>query len=133
MKPHPPSLAEEAIRAVTANGYETQPGFCQRFVREIIQHCCGDRYNAYFAPDAVATAHRFEHAGWGLEPERGSKPGDLLYKLSGSGGFGHVGIRVSGNRVAENSHVHYDPDTRDARGFRTLREFGDYDLIVRLP
>jgi hypothetical protein len=50
--------------------------------------------------------------------------------MTGSGGNGHVAIRILGNKVAENSSVHWDG--RDARGVRTLKEFGNFDMIVRL-
>jgi len=128
-----PTLEDEAIRAVTADGYETQPGFCEKFVREIVQRCYGARFDDCFAASAALTGARFKEAGWSVPRSNGSRPGDLLYKTHGSGDYGHVGIRVIGNRVAENSSCHFNSDTEDARGFRSLEAFGHFDLIIRLP
>lgn len=129
-------LDQAATKAVTAPGYPTKPGLCQMFVRLTVESIYGKRFDAVIHQgSAKEAAEAFEHDGRYVVPlDHGSVPGDLLYKKHGSGGFGHVGIRVSGNRVAENSSVHItDRGDKNARGFRTLKEFGDFDVIVRLP
>jgi hypothetical protein len=56
----------------------------------------------------------------------------LYKKGTKSNPAGHVGIRVAGNRVAENSTTRVGR-VQGAKGFRTLDQFGKVDLIVRLP
>lgn len=129
-------LSDAATRAVTVKGYETQPHLCERFVRQVCQKVYGSEFDAQWKASAAATGQAFQEDGQFVVPlTAGSVPGDLLFKLQGSGGDGHVGIRVLGNRVAENSSVHWNSQAPhpDARGFRSLKEFGHYDLIVRLP
>ena len=129
-------LCEAALAALKADGFPTRPGYCQMWVRLVVESVYGKQFEALIhEPSAGAAGWRFKEDGEFVVPlERGSVPGDLLYKLTGSGGYGHVGIRVPGNLVAENSSVHItDGRDRDARGCRTLREYGDFDVIVRLP
>lgn len=102
------------------------------WVRLVIEWVCGLVFWSKNPPDAIAACHALQALGFEVPKENGSVPGDLLFKLTGSGGFGHVGIRVAGNMVAENSSVH-DDDDGDARGLRTLAEFGDFDVIIRIP
>lgn len=128
-------LNDAAIRGLTANGYPTEHGFCQKWARMVVESVYGGRFDAILhKPSAKEAAEAFVHDGRYTVPlEHGSVPGDLLYKTTGSGGFGHVGIRVAGNRVAENSSAHIDgAGDHDARGLRTLAEFGHFDVVVRL-
>jgi hypothetical protein len=92
-----------------------------------------DAFRQYFGRTARISALRFKKSPYFVPLKHGSKIGDILFKTHGSGGFGHVGIRIEGNRVAENSSVHVGEYDNEARGIRTLKEFGDYDVIVRLP
>lgn len=129
-------LADAACNAVRNGPFASQPHLCQRFVREVVQAVYGNTFDSYWAASAALTARNFRRKGVLIVPlSHGSTVGDLLYKTTGSGGDGHVGIRVPGNRVAENSSLHWDPESAhpDARGFRTLSAFGHYDVIVRLP
>lgn len=127
-------LNDAAVHAVTAPGYETKPHFCLRWVREVCQHVYGSEYDEFWAASAKETGQNFLDDGTYVIPHtEGAQAGDILFKLHGSGGAGHVGIRVLGNRVAENSSVHFNDNGTDARGFRSLIEFGHYDVIVRLP
>lgn len=96
-----------------------------------MQAVYGDRFDEYWRDSALHTGLAFRSSPYNVPLTQGSTQGALLYKLHGSGGDGHVGIRVMGNMVAENSSVHWDG--RDARGKRTLREFGNFDVIVILP
>ncbi len=124
-------LDHNALLAVTAPHFETQPHFCQRWVRQVVQATFGDQFDEFWEPTAAATGQAFAvDFRLVVDPHQGSQPGDLLYKLTGSGAAGHVAIRILGNRVAENSSCHWNG--RDARGLRKLTEFGHADLIVRL-
>jgi hypothetical protein len=129
-------IAAQAVKAVTAKtGFEKKPTFCQRFARQVVQRVYGSKYDKYFKGTALETMEAFRDSPYAVDPKRGSVPGDLLYKgRAKSGPAGHVGIRVEGNRVAENSsfHITHEGD-KEARGFRTLQQFGEPDLIVRLP
>ena len=125
------AISSAAIAAVTEKmGFEKKPHYCQRWVRQVVQSVCGSDYDKLFKGNAADTGKAMKAAGLSIPLTRGCVPGDLLYKLTGSGGDGHVGIRVEGNRVAENSSVHWDG--KDARGFRSVKEFGNFDLIIRL-
>jgi hypothetical protein len=106
-------------------------GWCEKFVRYAKTDAYGSQFSHLQRSTALETALVFQDAGYSVPVKNGSIEGDLLYKLTGSGGAGHVGIRLRGNMVAENSTVHWDGT--DARGIRTLAEFGNYDLIIRLP
>lgn len=131
-------LAQRATEALTAEkGFTKTPGMCQKWLRQVVQSLYGNTYNRYFKASAYETMLAFENSPFAVKPENGSLPGDILYKgRKTSGKHGHVGIRLTGNKVAENSsyHVLNDPPGKvDARGTRTLFQYGDYELIVRLP
>lgn len=137
---------EARYRADEGFGVQT-PGNCQRWIRQLVQAVYGDRYDDWWRDSAKHTAEAFL-----ADPPPGAvvletsdpadtQVGDLLYKRRGSGGFGHVGIRVTGNRVAENSSTAYGR-THGAIGYRYLLRgeaqsaaawFGRFDLVVRLP
>lgn len=109
---------------------------CQKFTRQCIQAVYGSRFDKYFEGSAYLTMLAFRRSPYAVSPESGSVVGDILYKgRKTSGKHGHVGIRIAGNCVAENSSSHVDPDSgdRDARGTRSINGFGAYELIVRLP
>lgn len=126
------ALEEAAVKAVTADGFETLPHYCQRWTRQVVETVYGKRFeDVIHKANAISAGLALRSAGYSIPLQNGSVPGDLLFKLHGSGGDGHVGIRVLGNKVAENSSVHWDG--HDARGFRSLKEFGHFDLIIRLP
>lgn len=124
-------LIDAATKALTAHNFETRPHYCQRWVRQVIESVYGDRFDAFSADTALHAGLRWRKSKYNVPLTEGCTQGDLLYKLTGSGGDGHVGIRIMGNMVAENSSVHWDGS--DARGRRTLKEFGNFDVIVRLP
>jgi hypothetical protein len=124
-------MNDAAQRALTGSQFEARPHLCQKWVRQVIQSLYSDTFDQLFETDAIRTGNCFNAHGLGVPLLHGSAVGDVLYKLHGSGGHGHVGIRIEGNRVAENSSVHWDG--HEARGIRSLREFGNFDLIIRLP
>ena len=128
-------LAAVATDAVTADkGFERGSGYCQKWVRQCVQKLHGHRFDEYFKGSAVETMEAFRNSPYAVKVSDGSVPGDILYKgRKTSGTYGHTGIRVPGNRVAENSSSHInEAGDRDARGFRSLDAFGKYELIVRL-
>lgn len=125
-------LAAVAHGALRMRGFPTAPRLCQRFVRMVIQAAYGRRYDRYHGATAEQSRHLWSASPYAVDPSRGSVIGDILYKRgTPSNPAGHVGIRIAGNRVAENSTVHGGDG--DARGTRSLDEFGKVDLIVRLP
>ncbi len=124
-------IAGAAEVALTSSRFETRAHYCQRWVRQVVQSVYGNHYDWMFEASAKLTARTASEGGLEIPMEQGSTIGDLLYKTHGSGGAGHVGIRIAGNRVAENSSVHWGED-RDARGVRSLKEFGNFDMIIRL-
>jgi hypothetical protein len=127
-------LGKQAEEALTAKGFESRSGYCQRWVRQVVQKMYGSEFNEYFKASAYETMLAFKDSPYAVDPEKGSVIGDILYKgRKTSGKYGHVGIRVAGNKVAENSSAHVSETDREARGTRTLDAYGAYELIVRLP
>lgn len=128
------------------------PLFCQRWVRIVVQSVYGARYDTLWRGSAAATARRcLQLAAAGKLPPgvvlvRDPEPsqtqlGDLLYRLTGYGGYGHVGIRSPGNRVAENAATRWGR-VHGAIGYRMLLRaespvpaawWGPIELAVRLP
>ena len=96
-------LAAAAIKAVTDPAFESRKDFCSRFVRQVVASVYGDRYRDLFGASALATADGFSQAGLSVEASPNPDPGDILFKTSGAGPFGHVGIFVGDKGVAENS------------------------------
>ncbi len=138
-------LANEALEAVKERHAPNSKGRCQEWVRRRVQARYGDRYDSYWRGTARATALAFVAAARAGTLPRGvvvmqtssveaTQLGDLLYKTAGSGGAGHVGIRTWGNRVAENSSVHWSASNGvSAVGTRDLLEYGAFQVVVRLP
>jgi hypothetical protein len=127
-------LAAKAVAALTEPGFEKTAGYCQKFTRQVVQSALGHQYDKFFKASAVETMNAFKKSPYAVPVANGSQIGDILYKgTKTSGKYGHVGIRVAGNKVAENSSSHVSEGDRDARGTRSLDAFGAYELIVRLP
>lgn len=130
------TLASAALNALTAKGFENEKGYCQRWVRQVVQSSpLGHEYDRFFKESAKSTAEAFLNSEFGFSAHSITKGdlqvGDILYKTEGSGGFGHVGI-LTEKGVAENSSYHARNDT-DARGLRTLAQYGAFQVVVRLP
>ncbi len=124
-------MVDAAMKGLKArSGWPKKPHRCQEWVRLCAEQEFGTKFDDEFDETALLSARNFKGTKYEVPLENGSQPGDLLYKMTGSGGNGHVAIRILGNKVAENSSVHWDG--RDARGVRTLKEFGNFDMIVRL-
>lgn len=143
-----PALAKDAIASVYDDNldrgnpnYLDDPGvkakaMCSRFARCANRKTYGPKYQGLFGGSAIATGRNMQDAGVTVQ----GKPqlGDYLIKMTGSGGFGHIGIFVGDvpgigkNMMADNSSTKKGR-VSGAKGFRPLREWGDYDLIARLP
>src|SRR6476660_5629063 len=130
-------LAHKASEALTAkSGFEKQSGYCCRFVRQVIQAVYGNKYDKYFKASAYETMLAFKDSPYAVKLTKGelgggSVIGDILFKGNKtSGKFGHVGIRVAGNKIAENSSAHFNEKEgdHDARGTRSLQAWGDFEL-----
>ena len=126
-------MIAEAQASMSSNKYTKRPGLCAQHIRKILWASVPEKYR----PPVIRTAWLqflwFKARGYSVPVESGSVPGDILYKKPTiTNPAGHVGIRVPGNFVAENSTYHYKR-TRDARGYRNVTEFGRIDGIVRLP
>jgi hypothetical protein len=135
------SVAEgvTARRAVTSGDYETRAGYCSRFVRQVGQTNHGSRFDFLYQASAKQTANVFLKAGYGFVASRDMstrnaqiRAGDFLFKRFGSGGFGHAGVYVGSELVAENSST-VRGRVRGALGYRTLSGYGYFDVIGRLP
>lgn len=126
-------ILSTAKAAIYEPGYETRSGWCARWVKQVIRHAAQD---SDFPPDLTDAKKQFawfKEQGFSVSPARGSLPGDILYYLSDAHGpHGHVGIRVIGNMIAENSSAHDGTGRNDARGYRRLADVGKPDGIVRL-
>jgi cell wall-associated NlpC family hydrolase len=106
-------------------------------VRRCIWKAHGQALSERFrAPSARKAAYKALSQGLAFPakqlPKRGGlKQGDILYKTEGSGGFGHVGIYVGNNKVAENASTRHGR-VRGALGFRTLQQYGKANVIARI-
>jgi hypothetical protein len=122
-----------AAKAVTDRAFTATPSQCQKFVRQVYESTDGLLYEPFRASTAEGARVGWSGSRFAVASERGSTVGDILYKKgTKSNPAGHVGIRVAGNRVAENSTTRVGR-VQGAKGFRTLDQFGKIDLIVRLP
>lgn len=125
-------LAASARRALTAVGFVKRSGMCQKFARQNVQFVYGSQFDKFHKATAELSRAAWANSIYSVPLHHGSRVGDILYKRgTPSQPEGHVGIRVAGNLVAENSSVHGGDG--DARGLRGLSAFGKPDLIVRLP
>ncbi len=127
-------IADAAHAAMHDASVESKPGFCSRFVRQVVSKVYGDKYQGLFGASAIDTGRNFEHAGLDASATQSSQleVGDILFKMQGSGGFGHVGIYVGEKGVASNSST---PLGRlsGAKGYRTLGQWGQWQLVGRIP
>lgn len=126
-------LAAVAELAMRDDMFTRTPGLCQRFVRQCVQRAHGAKYDAYHKGTAHQSMEAWRKSPYAVAPARGSVIGDILYKKGTKGQpEGHVGIRVAGNRVAENA-TGVGGRISGAKGHRSIEDFGRVELIVRLP
>lgn len=126
-------FCEYAVLGIRDEEFEDDPTFCQRYVREIAQEVYGHTYDELWKSNAIESAKAVLNSRFYRHPNTGTLPGDICYKTRGSGPDGHVGIRVWGNFIAENSSYHSRRNNGDARGLRTVQEFGAIQIVCRLP
>jgi len=122
-------LATAARQAVYAGDFELTKGYCSRFVRQVTESVYGAKYADLFGTSAIVTGKNFLEAGMTAIGE--PQVGDIFIKMSGSGGFGHIGIYVGDNKVAENSSTRIGR-VRGALGFRSLEQYGAYQVTGRI-
>lgn len=127
-------IQQAALLALSAPGFESQPGYCWRWCRQVLESM--PEHNFPIPPrgvDAKGAFRWYERRGFALPPGTVPQTGDLLFKVSAANGkHGHVGIFVGKNRVAENSSAHVGERDREARGMRTLLGFGGPVRVVRV-
>lgn len=136
------TLADVAADRADRGIGPTTSGYCQMWARLTVQAVYGHQWDQWLhKPSAKLAGEAFWQAFQkGLLPAGATvirsgrvadtQVGDVLYRTLDGGEFGHVSIRVEGNRVAENSSVHHGP--HGAIGFRPL-DGVKFDTIVRLP
>ena len=108
-------------------------GMCQRWTRERYEQVYGNEFDSHQKATAEKARRSWLGTPYAVHPSHGSMVGDILYKKgTGANPSGHVGIRIPGNRVAENG-TRRTGRTRGGIGIVSLEEFGAVDLIVRLP
>ena len=126
-------LGNRAVFALTNGSFESRPTYCLRFVRQVVENLQRKPWSVPRGMDAWEAAQELERQGYGVPLANGSRIGDLLFKApTETNPHGHVGIRIAGNRVAENSSYHAARQRGEARGVRTLEEFGKFQKIIRL-
>lgn len=137
------SLASLAVRRISDGIGPQQKGMCQMWARLTVQALYGNRWDTWLwkssarkAGFAFLAAHKAGQLPGGAKVIQTGDPadthvGDLLYRTSGSDTFGHVMIRVEGNRVAENSSTGIGR-VHGALGYRPLSSVR-FDMAVRLP
>lgn len=144
------SIATHAENAVYKGNFETDKGFCMRFMRQNDESVEGTKYEALWRGDgserdatAARAGHRFLKAGLGflasdLGAHGGLQPGDMPVKTQVApnrwGDFsGHIGaLCMDMKRIAENSSTSIGR-VRGALGFRTLAQWGAFNIVIRLP
>lgn len=126
-------IAKAAEKWLVGRASEQRSGFCERAKKEMLRLADVPRElrteNAASAREAFGIYQKM-----GLVMPVGTKPqiGDILYKVGdGDGKFGHVGIKSGLNRVIENSSAHVSEGDRDARGWRSEKNFATA-RVVRL-
>lgn len=117
------------LRLTAPNGVR-ESGYCERFIHLTYLFPFPELGDEFHDHSALLSAKKWEDSPFVVDDPTHSLPGDLLYWTHGHGEFGHVGGRIYGNWLAENSVVHWDGS--DARGVRSLLELKQPDMVVRL-
>ena len=125
-----PTLARAAVAALRSGPFETQSGYCERFIRQVVESVYPDiAFDETFDGSASLQMHNLSGTRYVVKEDIGRGfladpamllPGDLLFKgPATSGPSGHVGMffhetgirRTDGSfpvisAVAENSSFH---------------------------
>jgi hypothetical protein len=75
-------LAKQAEAALTAKGFESKAGYCQRWTRQVVQAVYGNEFDEYFKASAYETMLAFQDSPYAVDPDQGSLIGDILYTLN---------------------------------------------------
>ncbi len=129
---HP--LADEAVNGLTDPTSTRKRSECQKWARQQYEAVYGDIFHADNPLTAHAAMRFWRDTPFAKDGNQWGVVGDLLYwRGTPSQPAGHVAIRIAGNRIAENSVVHFlwDGDGRGTRAIKNLPRTPD--LIVRLP
>lgn len=122
-------ICDAAFEGLTSRLTPKAPTWCQMFARIIVESVIKRPMLIPNAGSAREASRRLKGTKWDLGRRVAPKPGDLLYKETGSGGDGHVGIVFWGSIVIQNATDMVS--NGDARGVESLASFGDFDRIVR--
>jgi cell wall-associated NlpC family hydrolase len=126
-------LDRAAVDALTDNDFERKPGMCQRFVRQVVQRVAGSRYDRFFLGTANLSARAFLGTSYVVPDAVFGVPGDLLYWYGSRGQTaGHAAIRITGDRIAQNSITDKWDLATGHKGTRKISEMRTPDLVVRL-
>jgi hypothetical protein len=118
---------------IATSGFETRAGQCKRWIRQVTTIAqVPAEMRPPFEIDARQCAEWYRTHHPELCVSNGDVPGDLLFYENGHGPHGHVGIRLYGNVLGENSTAHAPEDEPDGRGTRRLWQVGKPSLVVRL-
>jgi hypothetical protein len=127
------ALAEAARRGLTDNKKPRRPTYCEMFARLCREDAYGTKFNFAWLGTARKAGLALKARGYSVPVDSPIQPGDQAYKVGDEGDQGHVGTAVSsrihGILWAENSTIHADDS--DARGLRTRKEFGAFDVLIR--
>ncbi len=128
------AIAASMLAGITAEWGERQVGYCWRQIRRSLVKAGVPREK--LPPqgyDAAEAFEFFQKKGWVRPTLMNSIPGDIVFWVGkGHGKHGHVGGRVQGNRLAENSSYHWNGGDGDARGFRDIRQLIAVSGVVRI-
>jgi hypothetical protein len=124
-------LSVRAKEALSSPHFVVLPAHSLKWARQVLHSVYGEQFQHLIGTTPARTALNLEKAGLAVPLDSGHQIGDLVFKLNCCDGKGAVGIVIDGNRVAENSLVHWNG--KDARGVRSMREFGEFDRIIRFP
>lgn len=126
-------LVRSAVAGLTATkDMEDEAGMCWKHTR--LRLAAAGVPASLIPPvgvDASGAARWYRKNHPELIARNGSVPGDVLFFEIGHGEHGHVGQRVPGNRLAENSVAHAPLGKKDGRGTRSLLKVGKPSLVVR--
>ncbi len=127
-------IAESMRLGLSAEWGEKRVGQCWRQMRLSLRHAGIEKEDLPpQGSDAAQAFEWFKTHGRVRPTLTNSLPGDLIFWVgSGHGKHGHVGGRIAGNRLAENSSYHSGPNDDDARGTRDLRQLFGISGVVRL-
>ena len=128
------TLAGRAIEAIKSPKYPNKCGYCQMFVRLVVQSLYGSQFDKWlWKESAHLAAEAFKESPYYVHPSHGSVIGDILYwSATANNPFGHVAIRIPGNMIAENSTRHAFTQYA-CKGTASLHGIRPYQVIVRLP